>query len=169
MTVFQEITKEELRELLVSNWMTHDAMWLNYMAKEYGMEATNTINKIAARMMARVEAKRVKKLLKMENPKNLEEFKVFIINIFELTQAHFINFNFSFQEPDTIFWHIPQCFAFEGMTKTGNIAQYDCGIKYRLMGWLDELNVSFEIQPEFTGCLMYQNGNCGMTIKLNFG
>ncbi len=166
---YETITKDELRELLVTNWMTHDAMWLTNMAAQYGMEATNKINKTAARTMAKAEAKRIKKLLGVGNPQNMAELDRFITSGFQLTHARFIGFSFSFSEPNTVVWHIPRCFAFEGMTRAGTIAQYDCGIKDRLFGWFDELNVRFEMLPPFSGCQMHQTGKCEMVFKVEFG
>ena len=64
MKPYEAISKDEIRDLLCANWITHDSMWLMNSVKQYGMKETNTINKSSVRMMAKIEAKRLKKLWK---------------------------------------------------------------------------------------------------------
>ncbi len=72
---YGEIEKEELREFLSANWITHDAMWVTLCAREFGMEKTNLVNREAARSMAAVEAKRLKKLLRIRTVRTYDEVK----------------------------------------------------------------------------------------------
>ena len=59
----KELSKAELKELLIKCWMTHDAMWLMQTVQHCGFEKANLINKAAVRSMAQVEIKRIKKAL----------------------------------------------------------------------------------------------------------
>jgi hypothetical protein len=52
------LKKSELKEILIKNWMTHDAMWLYHCLQECGIERTNKINKAAIRSMAAIEIRR---------------------------------------------------------------------------------------------------------------
>ena len=49
------LKKNELKEILIKNWMTHDAMWFYHCLQECGIERTNKINKAAVRAMAMIE------------------------------------------------------------------------------------------------------------------
>ncbi len=39
------LSKEELKEILIKGWMTHDAMWFLHFLRKTGIETTNKINK----------------------------------------------------------------------------------------------------------------------------
>ena len=54
----QPVENDELKELLVKGWMTHDAMWFYHSLQEFGIEKTNKINKAAIRDMSAIEIKR---------------------------------------------------------------------------------------------------------------
>ena len=54
-SLLTQIEKNDLRELLVKGWMTHDAMWLYHCFQECGMEKTNRINKAAVQSMSAIE------------------------------------------------------------------------------------------------------------------
>ena len=82
--------------------MTHDAMWLANNAKQIGIDATNMANKTSMQMMARTEAKRIKQVLEVENPKSFEGLKQFIQTGFEIIRGRFMTFHLEFDEPDTI-------------------------------------------------------------------
>lgn len=168
MKSYESLSKEELRELLISNWMTHDAMWLMNTAQQRGMEAANAINKNSVKMMSRIEAKRLKKLLGVENPKTFDELKEFIQTGFKIIRGNFMDFEFEFLPPATILWKVPQCFAYDGVKRIGLIEKYDCGIVDRLLGWFDELGVLYQMHPVFNGCLKHATGNCGMKFEVKF-
>ncbi len=63
--------EEQLKELLIKNWMTHDAMWFYHSVQEFGMEKTNVVNKAAVRSMAGVEIKRLKKAMGVDQDRDL--------------------------------------------------------------------------------------------------
>ena len=59
MSALKQISKPALRDLLLSNWMTHDAMWFASSARLCGVEKTNVVNRGAAKAMGEVEAQRL--------------------------------------------------------------------------------------------------------------
>ena len=168
MKTYEEISRNDLRNLLDANWITHDSMWLLNSTKKYGMKEVNAINKLSVRMMAVIETKRLKKVMEAENPKSFEELKMFLLTAFEIIRGNFMKFELNFQEPETITWNVPQCFAYDGVTRIGVIDDYDCGIVERIMGWFEELGVSYKIHPSFTGCLMHKTGKCPIRFEVNF-
>jgi hypothetical protein len=60
MKQFDELEKAELRDLLVRNWMTHDAMWFANCLRHCGIDKTNQVNTASTRAMAAIEATRLK-------------------------------------------------------------------------------------------------------------
>jgi hypothetical protein len=51
------LEKDELKEILIKNWMTHDAMWFYHCLQECGINKTNKINKAAVRAMGIIDQK----------------------------------------------------------------------------------------------------------------
>ena len=60
-----------------------------------------------------------------------------------------------------------ECFAHDGVEKFGVIADYECGIVERVNGWLEGLGVTYNMIPDFTGCLMHENGICEVDFRFN--
>ena len=69
MTLFDQLNKHQLRELLVKCWMTHDGSWFYNCVKEFGIETANKLNKAAIKTLSPIEVQRVQKALGMEKSK----------------------------------------------------------------------------------------------------
>ena len=39
-----ELEKSQLKDILIRNWMTHDALWYGEVAKKFGMAAASPMN-----------------------------------------------------------------------------------------------------------------------------
>jgi len=46
--VLRRLSSSQREALLVNCWMSHDARWFVAVAREYGMEAANRLNRVAA-------------------------------------------------------------------------------------------------------------------------
>ncbi len=166
MLAYEEIEKDELKDLLNANWMTHDATWFASCMQEIGIEKTNLINKKAVNEMAKMEARRLKKLLGIKKISNMEELKRFFETGFAIIKGTFMKFEMEFDEKNNLIWKIPKCFAYEGVKRLGTIDKYECGIVERVFGWLEVLDVGYTITPKPNGCNMHNFGRCEMEMKL---
>lgn len=157
------------KDLLVQNWMTHDAMWMMESISLCGMETANRLNQAAVRQMARVEARRIKKLLGLAAIEDFASFKAFIDEACRLVLSDFMEFSYSFPEKNVMLWSWPEgrCFAYRAMRKAGHIEEYQCGIIPRIESWLESLNIKFENTP-IRGCLQHTSGACEGRIQLFF-
>ena len=113
---FDEISKLELRDLLVKNWMTHDAMWFAMSVQYCGMETTNLINKAAVRSMAGIEASRLRKAFGVVEVKSFQDLKTFIEQGFEVIRGPFMSFRLSFPEENVLQWEITNCVTVQGVS-----------------------------------------------------
>ncbi len=170
MDVMKKLNKDDVKELFSKNWLTHDAMWYGSCMQELGPQKANQLNKEAVRLMAAIEIKRVMKL--MDKPKGVtintfHELAEIIETAFRLIQTTFLTFDFSFPEKNLLRGRFNECFAHDGVEKYGMIADYECGIVERVKGWLDSLAVTYEMIPDFTGCLMHQNGICEVAFRFD--
>lgn len=172
MDLLKMLDRDDVKELFSKNWLTHDAMWYGSCMQELGPEKANQLNKKAVRLMAAIEMKRVMKL--MGKPKGVpiktfQELSEIIGTAFQLVQTSFMTFDFSFPENNLLHGKFNKCFAHDGVEKFGMIADYECGIVERVKGWLDSLGVTYNMTPDFTGCLMHQNGRCEVDFHFDLG
>jgi len=157
--------KEELKELLIKGWMTHDGMWFLHCLQECGIEKTNRINRAAIRSMARVETQRVLEAFGLEKVETRTDLKEFVEEMFQVVKADFMKFSYSFTSPDVLSIEMERCFAHEGMIRMGVAAEYQCGIFERIETWFKTLGLRYLIEPEVEGCLMHRTGACSREIR----
>jgi hypothetical protein len=170
MNLLEKLDKNEIREFFSKGWMTHDAMWLYYCLQEFGPDKANKINQAAVKSMAAIEIQRVLKLMnKGKGPiTSHDEFKEIIDTAFRLIQPNFMKLYYSFPEKNLFRGGFYECFAHDGLKKFGMIDLYQCAIITRVRGWIEALDVKYEITPEFSGCLMHKNGKCEMEFRFYF-
>jgi hypothetical protein len=63
----KNIPQKEIIDLLNKCWMTHDGMWIFHCLQEFGIEATNKINKSAIKSLSSIEINRIKNILGFKN------------------------------------------------------------------------------------------------------
>ncbi len=167
----KDIEQKETVDLLNKCWMTHDGMWFFHCLQEFGIEATNKINKSAIKSLSSIEIARVKKTLNcIERIEDFDKFKAFFVEVANLMIPDFMNVKFAYLEKDKMTWEFNQnrCFAYAGIKRLGVIQQYECGVLYRIKCWLDELGIKHRFIPEIGKCHMHANGNCSGEIQLFF-
>jgi len=169
MTLFNQLDKHQLKELLIKCWMTHDGSWFFNCARELGIDVANKLNKAAIKSLSVIETQRIKKAMGLEKEKlkTFEQLKDFVINAFSVIKGDFMDFNYTFPEENRLHWEMTKCFAFEGMKRIGVNKQYECGVIYRVSCWLDALGITHTIEPEIDTCLLNNREKCSGDIILN--
>ena len=167
----RSIEQTETVALLNKCWMTHDGMWFFHCLREFGIEATNRINKSAIKSMSSMEIQRVQKTLNCTDPsKNFNAFKEFFEGAATLMIPEFMNVEFGYPEDNKMVWAFApnKCFAYTGVKRLGVIDQYECGVLYRIRCWLDALGIPHRFTPEIGSCHMHTKGSCSGEIELFF-
>ena len=158
----------ELKEILIKNWMTHDAMWFYLTVQQFGLEKTNPINRAAVRSMAGVEMKRLRKAMGIERIETFDEFKEFFIVVMDTVIGEFMKPSFSFPEHNLVHGEWKTCFAYDGLTKYGMIDHYQCAIMERVEAWFEVLGIPFTVTPVVNGCMMHTDGRCYRDYRFEF-
>lgn len=151
--------------------MTHDGMWFFHCLQEFGIEATNKINKSAIKSLAAIEIKRIKNVFELNGTiKNYNDFKIFFEESSKVMIPDFMNVTFSFPEKNRITWEFNhgKCFAYDGVSRLGVIDKYDCDVLYRIKCWFEEFNIKYSFEPEIGRCIMPLKGSCSGKIQLYF-
>ena len=86
MTIFDDLNKHQLKELLVKCWMTHDGSWFYNCVKEFDIATANKLNKASIKSLAPIEIQRITEALGTKNVKieTFEQLKTFIDNGFSV-------------------------------------------------------------------------------------
>lgn len=159
---------EELKELLIKNWMTHDGMWFLHCLQECGIEKTNKVNKAAVRSMAKIELKRIKEIFGITQIRTFTDFQLFVETVFNIVKANFMNFTYDFPAFNIFRFTMNSCFAYDGIKRMGVIDHYQCGIFERIETWFQELELEYEVTPHVNGCMMLSDKKCFRIFKFGF-
>ena len=164
------LEKDELQELLIKCWMSHDGMWFYHCLRDFGIEKANELNLASIRSLSEVEVPRITKALGMqkERIKTFEELKEVIDGLFGVVKANFMQFKYSFPSENCMNWEVQRCFAYEGMKRMGVIDRYQCGLLYRVKCWIDVLGLKCEITPQWGPCMLHHEGKCSGELKFFF-
>ncbi|MGD2186718.1 MAG: DUF6125 family protein [Desulfobacterales bacterium] len=168
----EPLKKEELIELLNKCWMTHDGMWFYHCLQEFGIAKANKLNKAAIKSLAPIETGRIKRTLGIEKQKieTFAEFTSFFKGAAELFIPDFMKISLSFPDENVLHWEFePQkCFAYRGMQKMGVVAEYECGVIYRVECWIASLGITYNVVPQIKKCIMLTHDTCCGDIRLQF-
>ena len=162
------LKRKELKEILIKNWMTHDAMWFYNCLQECGIEKTNKINKAAVRAMGMIEIQRIRKAVGLTKVETFEELKPLIDAAFDILTGDFMDFTYSFPSENILHGEWKNCFAYNGIKQIGVIDQYQCGIMERIYAWFDGLGLKYSVSPRVDGCMMHTDGKCFRDITFSF-
>jgi hypothetical protein len=162
------LDNNELREILIKNWMTHDAMWFHHCLQECGIERTNKINKAAVRAMGMIEIKRIQKALRIDEVETFEDFRLLSDATWSIVKGEFMSFSYSYPAKNILRGSFENCFAYEGITQLGAIEQYQCGIFERIYGWYDGMGIRYSVSPQVEGCMMHTDGRCFREFTFDF-
>ncbi len=161
------LDKEQLRQLLIRCWMTHDAMWLGGAVQTVGIETANALNRAAVRMTAATETRRLRRLIGLSAVEDLDDVRWFFEQALSVFIGDFMEFDWEWSAAsDEMRIDMTRCFAFEGVTRLGIADTYECGIYERIYGWLDELGVDYEAAPDSALCLQHHEGRCSRVFRL---
>lgn len=159
---------EDLKELLIKCWMTHDGMWFYHCQKECGMMKANKINRAAIKSLASVEIKRIQRAFNIEKINSFNDLKFLFDNAMNIFRADFMNLTYSFLDKNNLHCEFHNCWAYDGIKRIGVIEQYECGIFDRIDGWLVSLGIEYDVNPIIEGCLMHTHGKCYRDFRFYF-
>jgi hypothetical protein len=168
----EQIGAGVLKEYILKNWMTHDAMWFLHCLEACGIEETNRLNKAAIRSLAAIELRRARELFGLDEDtiETFEGLKEVIHAAFSVSKGDFMRFTYSFPEKNVLRWKWPgrDCFAYQGMQRLGVIDRYECGVLFRVLCWIESAGVKYTLAADMNGCLMHTKGECSGEVRFSF-
>ena len=164
--VVGRLSPGEREALLVKSWMSHDARWFMAVAREYGMEAANRLNRIAAHDVGKVEARRIARALGLPPVIGVDDYLLVQEILIGLLGPDLLDYRVTRAGDAAFQVHVQKCFAHENAVRAGIDDSYECGIFERVTGWLDALGLAYEVSPSLGRCLRAQGRGCSYTITL---
>ena len=168
----RSVEQTELIDLLNKCWMTHDGMWFYHCFQEFGIQQANKTNKAAIQSLAPIEVARIKKFLGMEKESidTFDRFIRFFNGASELFIPDFMNAIMRFPRKNVLHWEFKpkECFAYKGMKRIGALDEYECGVLYRIECWIRSLEITYEVDPRVTTCLMRDSDFCSGDFTVHF-
>lgn len=162
------INQDQLRDILIKNWMTHDALWYGEVAAKFGMAEASPMNLRVCRKLGQIEFGRLMKIAEAPLPKDIEEYR----ELFELGKQvffpDFISVQIDYPGNDSQVFHFLDCFAHEGMKKLGLLPDYECGIFERIEGWFGAMEIKYTRTPDLSRCLKFKGKECKITVQFHF-
>ncbi|NNL76750.1 MAG: hypothetical protein HKO68_10490 [Desulfobacterales bacterium] len=162
------LNTKQIKDLLIKNWMTHDALWYAQVAGKYGMADASPMNLKVCRKLGQIEFKRLMKMLGTSAPNNMKEYQA----LFEIGQEVFVpdfmSMEIEYPDRNVQRYHVTECFAHRGMEKAGLLQDYECGIFERIVGWCDAMNLKYTQEPDLSRCLKYRGKECKVALKFHF-
>jgi hypothetical protein len=173
MRKLEDLSREEIRDLLGKGWLTHDGMWFYNASQELGIDQANALNKAAIKSQASIEVRRAMKILGMgEELRTFGELQEFMVETLRLTlpASVFEKFHLAFPAKNSLHWEWEkqECFAYKGMKQMGTIDEYRCGVMYRIECWLETLGIDYRIHPKLDRCIMHTEGACSGMLEFFF-
>ncbi len=172
MKSIDEIDRFDLKDHLLKNWMTHDALWFFQVLQKCGIEAANEMNKASIKALAAFETQRARRLLAVEEERitSIVQLKAFFEGTFRLSTGGFMGFTYDWPEENVLQWDFKDgaCFAYKGMQRLGVADRYDCGVIYRILMWIEQMGIRYEVSPKIEGCLQHTTGKCTGRVRLFF-
>jgi len=165
---FRKMNEEKVKDYLLTNWMTHDALWYREVASRFGMAEASPMNLRVCRTLGRIEFNRLMKATGANPPKDMGGVKALYEEARRLLVPPFYEGEVFFDGDDTIVFRTRTCFAHKGMTEVGLIDEYECGIFERIKGWFDAIEVDYTLSPDLSRCLKYRGQECHVTVAFHF-
>ena len=162
------LDRKALQDILLKNWMTHDALWYAEAAKAVGMAQASPMNLNVCRTLGRIECSRLMKAAGASSPGNMDEYRELFEFGKQVFVPEFMKFQTEYPGNDMQIFHVFECFAHRGMEKAGLIADYECGIFERIEGWLDAMGLKYSRSPDLSRCLKFKGEECRVTVKFYF-
>jgi len=162
------LNPKQVRDILIKNWMTHDALWYREVANRFGMAEASPMNLRVCRGLGQIEFKRLMKMLEASSPKDIGEYR----ELFELGKEvffpDFMILEITYPGNDSQVFHVSDCFAHRGMQKAGLLGDYECGIFERIEGWFDAMNLKYTRSPDLSRCLKSKGEACRIRAEFHF-
>jgi hypothetical protein len=167
--LLQHLSPADREALMIKCWMSHDARWFMAVAREFGMEVTNRINKEAICETGKVEALRLARALKLWPVKTVDDYLLVQEAIIGFFGPDLLDYDLRKVADDEYEIQVRRCFAYDNIARVGMENEFECGIFERSRGWCEALDIECEVTPPLGKCVKAHGQECTHTFKYRAG
>jgi hypothetical protein len=164
----KQMAEDQIKDYLLTNWMTHDALWYREVASRWGMSEASPMNLRVCRHLGKIEFKRLLKATGSGPPKDMNQLKLLYEEAKRILVPPFFEADVEFEGDTAIRFLTRECFAYKGMKAADLIHGYACGIYERIDGWFDAMGVTYTRMPDLSLCLKHKGQECQVTFEIQF-
>ena len=163
------LLREQREALLTRCWYTFDSRWFMAVALAHGTESAILLSQIVAHEVGKVEAPEIEQALQLSPIATLGDFLVLQEMFISLLGPKLMDYAIIQTSDDGIHIKVERCLAYESVNSTGAAERYECGIFARITGWLEALELRYEMNPPYGRCLKAQGRECAYDFKIQIG
>ena len=161
------LSNEQEKELLRKCWYAHDARWFRSVAEEFGLEATNRVNKRACRALGEAEMRSFMKALGITPPTTVQELVPVIEPAFSLfTPPPLLDLEVRVVDDRSWEGWMKRCFIHDNVVQAGIGASYVCAAIDRIWGWHDALGLPLADKPPAFRCPKLEGRDCRHVLTI---
>lgn len=158
---------EVQKDLLRAGWYAHDARWYAAATEEIGIEATNRLNRRAARAAGRAEARRLAAALGVEKVGTLPQFLEMVEAGRTLyVPASLIDMTIEPLDDETYRVSVSGCYVSQNIAKAGVADVYECAVFDRMEGWHEALGLPLAEAPAAETCAKAAGRPCVRMLRV---
>ena len=160
-----KIDKETRIEMLIRNWLSHDARWQMAVVKSFGWDAGNRLTQQVTRNMGKTMMLRFMSSAGISRVENVEELREMLEAVISLNWSD-ASFRYQVECPpeSAIRFKINRCETNDNISKANATDKYECGCFALRSGFCDALKL--KISQECKTCLMKGDKKCEIILKV---
>jgi|GEM_PF-3574369 len=125
-------------------WWLHDGLWFHGVAERFGVEAANELNHKAAKAVAK-RAMRLASGGRPQGPLTIERVAGYFARAAELMWApSMMRWEGRIVDGRTMEVKVTECYAVNGLQRTGLLKDYRCACLAVRQGWFEALGIKAE-------------------------
>jgi hypothetical protein len=141
-------------EKLYQFWWLHDGLWYQNVARRFGFEAANELNKQCLRALARRSMQAIVRERAVDTRQlDLGQLvELYVAAARTLWPEAWVHLRATITGPDTFEVALPKNFALDWLERAGTLDRYDCPCLELRDGWFQGLGVRFEQEKRDCKC-----------------
>ena len=148
-------------------WWLHDGLWFHEVARRFGFEAANELNHAVVKTVAK-RAMRLAIGGRPRGPLTIEEVADYFERAAELMWApSMMRWDGQIVDEQTMEVRVTDCYAVNGLRRTGGLEGYRCACLAVRRGWFEALGI--EAEQEIVRTMRDGATSCLIRVRLRGG
>ena len=140
---FLQISTDDREKILRHNWWGHDGRWYLFVAREFGFEKANEMNKKVNKGIGKLEIKNIMAISGINEESIKQNLTQFLRMNLELCAKDVFGLKDFLEIENSIVLQVSNCPAHSGTQKAGYESEYQCACFKRCDGWFEAIGLIY--------------------------